>query len=100
MSGLHLTIQPVDASWLPVAWLPTAWIKISRDDELVLLTAAGNIPFRLDDMFQHNSSKPLQVAPDLAYQVDILLPTVAQNQLTGEALDKGLLVRNLATEQQ
>jgi putative protease len=74
--------------------------KISRGDELVLLTPEGNIPFRLDDMFQHNSSKPLEVAPGSGYQVDILLPQVAQNQVSGEALDKGLLVRNLATGQQ
>jgi len=73
--------------------------KISRGDDLVLLTPAGNISFQLRDMFQHNSAEPLQVAPGSGYQVDIVLPEPLQERITTEALAKGLLVRNLAIEQ-
>jgi putative protease len=69
--------------------------KICIGDDLVLLTPAGNISFQLQDMFQPDSTEPLRVAPGSGYQVDIVLPELAHNQLAIKALDKGLLVRNL-----
>jgi putative protease len=74
--------------------------KITLDDDLVLLTPAGNIPFQLHDMFQHNSTEVLEIAPGSGYQADIVIPELAQHQITAEALDKGLLVRSLAAKGQ
>jgi putative protease len=73
--------------------------KISRGDDLVLLTPDGNISFQLRDMFQPDSDEALQVAPGSGYQVDILLPEPVPERVTTEALAKGLLVRNLAPPQ-
>jgi putative protease len=74
--------------------------KISVGDDLVLLTPAGNFSFQLQDMFQADSAKPMQVAPGSGYRVDIALPEAAHDRLTMETLDKGLLVRNLTTNDQ
>jgi len=71
--------------------------KICIGDDLVLLTPAGNISFRLQYMFQADSANPLQIAPGSGYLVDIVLPELAHNQLTTKALYKGLLVRSLTT---
>jgi len=71
--------------------------KICIGDDLVLLTPAENISFQLQDMFQPDSTEPLRVAPGSGYQVDIVLPELAHNQLATKALDKGLLVRSLPT---
>jgi len=72
--------------------------RITRGDDLVLLTPGGNIPFQLGDMFRHNSDELLEVAPGSGYRVDIQLPELAKVLLTSGALDKGLLVRNLPTK--
>jgi len=72
--------------------------KISLGDELELLTPAGNIPFQLSEMYKVDSLEPLQVAPGSGYQVDILLPEPKLIPKPREALEKGLLVRNLVTD--
>jgi len=72
--------------------------KISLGDDLVLLTPAGNLSFRLQDMFQAGSDRAVQVAPGSGHAVDILLPEPEPEWLTTEALAKGLLVRNLAAQ--
>ena len=69
--------------------------KICRGDDLVLLTPAANLPFRLSEMYRCNSTEPLEVAPGSGYQVDIPLPGLAQNPITSEELNMGLLVKNL-----
>jgi len=69
--------------------------KITRGDDLVLLTPAGNIPFQLSDMFRHDSNELLEVAPGSGYRVDIVLPELERDQLPATVLEKGLLVRNL-----
>ncbi len=71
--------------------------RIACGDDLVLLTPAGNIPFRLSDMFRRGSDEPQEVAPGSGHRVDIGVPELAQGQLTAAALNKGLLVRNLPT---
>lgn len=70
--------------------------RISLGDDLLLLTPAGNIPFRLQNMFQHGGNQPLEVAPGSGYRVDIALPASAENRLDPAAIDKALLVRNLS----
>ncbi len=69
--------------------------KISIGDELLLLTPQTNTSFRLAAMYQHRNGEPIEVAPGSGYQVDIIIPELAQAGISVEALDKGLLVRNL-----
>ncbi len=68
--------------------------RICLDDDLVLLTPAGNIPFQLRDMFRLGGTEAIEVAPGSGYRVDILLPGEAWLKLGDDALESGLLVKN------
>lgn len=69
--------------------------KLSVNDDLVLITPNGNIPFQLDEMTMTKNGKPLIEAPGSGYKIDIRLPDSVPSYITEEQLSKGLIVREI-----
>lgn len=69
--------------------------KFSVGDELVLLTPEGNIPLRPNMLYASKNGKELSEALGSGYQVELECPEIL-TQISTTALEKGLIVRNIA----
>ena len=69
--------------------------KFSVGDELVLLTPDGNTPIKAEQMFLSKNNQPCDSALGSGYRVDLEIPASLSAQVSAEALQKGLIVRNI-----
>jgi len=69
--------------------------KFSVGDSVTLLTPAGNIPFKVGQLINTKNKEPIEAALGSRYRVDLVIPELAQLDISQEVLEKGLLVRDL-----
>jgi len=69
--------------------------KFTVGDPVTLLTPAGNIPFKVGQLYNSKNNEPMEAALGSRYQVDLVIPELSQIDITQDALEKGLLVRDL-----
>lgn len=69
--------------------------KLSIGDQLTLLTPAGNISFTAAQLFNSKNGKPIEAALGSGYLVELTVPELSKLDISSEALEKGLIVRNI-----
>ncbi|KZY63242.1 MULTISPECIES: tRNA 5-hydroxyuridine modification protein YegQ [unclassified Oleiphilus] len=69
--------------------------KLSTGDQLTLLTPVGNISFTAAQLFNSKNGREIESALGSGYKVELEVPELSKLKLTHEALEKGLIVRNI-----
>ena len=69
--------------------------KFTVGDDVTLLTPAGNISFKVGQLYNSKNNSPMEAALGSRYQVDLVIPELSQIEISQAALEKGLLVRDL-----
>lgn len=69
--------------------------KFATDDQLTLITPAGNIPFKVGQLRNTKNQQAIDAALGSGYLVDLDIPELTDVSLTTEQLSKGLLVKDL-----
>ncbi len=69
--------------------------KFSTGDQLTLLTPAGNIAFTASQLFNSKNGREIDSALGSGYKVELDIPELARLDISKEALEKGLIVRNI-----
>jgi putative protease len=69
--------------------------KFSVGDAVTLLTPEGNVPFKVGQLFNSKNNFAIDAALGSKYRVDLVVPELSSLNISQNALEKGLLVRDL-----
>lgn len=96
VSTKQLFVADVDDVDLPQQKLTLeAKNKFSVGDQLTLLTPAGNVPFKVGQLYNAKNGQAIESALGSKYRVELVIPEISALDISSVALSKGLLVRDL-----